>query len=285
MIKMELKQLVDPAYSVLVIGPHPDDIEFSTGRLIMRRKGKNTFAIVMTDGRRGQEGTPYKKTYSQEDYAKIRMRESIKALKELNVDMNNMFFFEVHDQELVNNPYVIDKSFLMFRKLNPDIILIPPFEGAHPDHDACHLFCRVAANNYGKGTVLEYGSYNNYEGKFRVQEFIPLDTKEMELMPTPNEQKRWQNIMKIFKTQLNQQRYYVPKSYREIFRACPKYDYSQLPYASTQANIIRYLMKNIYPIANKIIPIKDKLYYETWTKINPVQINKKLDSYIKEYGL
>ncbi len=285
---MELTSaLSDPANKILVVGPHPDDCEFSTGRLIMRRKGKNTFVICMTDGRKGQEGTPGK-VIPESEYAKLRIRESTKALSELHIELGNAFFFELPDQEIVTNPYIIDKLAMVFRKVKPDFILIPPWEGAHPDHDACHLFSIVAIKNldFPLEKVIEYGSYNNYQGSFRVQEFIPSDSKEFRLKPSPNEQERWNNIMKVFKSQINQQVHYIPRSMFEVFRQVPKYDYSKLPYGNKQSEIIRDLFSPIYPIARKLIPKKDKLFYETWkSNINPNEVNKKLDSYVREYKL
>jgi LmbE family N-acetylglucosaminyl deacetylase len=279
--------LTDPAKKILVVGPHPDDCEFSAGRLIMRKKGQNTFVICMTDGRKGQEGTPGK-VIPEDEYAKLRIKESTKALSELHVDVNNIFFFGLPDQEIVTNPYVIDKLAMIFRKVKPEFILIPPWEGAHPDHDACHLFSIVALKNLGYPfeNVIEYGSYNNYGGQFRVQEFIPSKNAEHKLKPSPTEQERWNNIMKVFKSQLNQQKYYIPKSTFEIFRQVPQYDYSKLPYGDKQSEIIRDLLSPIYPLARKLIPKKDKLFYETWkANINPNEVNKKLDSYVREYKL
>jgi LmbE family N-acetylglucosaminyl deacetylase len=284
---MLIKDLSDPVNRILVVGPHPDDCEFSTGRLIMKRKGQNTFVICMTDGRKGQEGTPGK-VIPEDEYAKLRIKESTKALGELHVDLNNIFFFNLPDQGVVSNPYVIDKIAMILRKVKPEFILIPPWEGAHPDHDACHLFSIVAAKNLGFPIekMIEYGSYNNYQGSFRVQEFIPTDREEFKLKPSPNEQERWNNIMKVFRSQLNQQKYYIPKSTFEVFRQVPLYDYSKLPYGAKQSEIIRDLLSPIYPLARKLIPNKDKLFYETWkSNVNPNEINKKLDSYVKEYKL
>ncbi|MCM2325230.1 MAG: PIG-L family deacetylase [Candidatus Woesearchaeota archaeon] len=279
-----LKSLEDPVRKVLVVGPHPDDIEFSTGRLIMRRKGQNVFAVCMTDGRKGQEGTPAKKILPEDEYARVRELESTRALKELGIDLNNLFFMGIPDQELVFNPFVIDKLFMLFRKIRPDFILIPPWEGAHPDHDACHLFARIAAKNFEFQNIIEYGSYNNYGGEFHIQEFIPMGVEEFRLVPRPNEQKRWNDIMKIFRTQINQQKHYIPKSVFEVFRKVPDYDYTKLPYSTKQAEIIRDLLRPIYPLARKLIPNKDKMFYETWkSNIDPSEINKKLDGYVHHY--
>ena len=220
-----LDKLINTGNKILIVGAHPDDVEFSTGRLILRRKGKNTYAICMTDGRKGQEGTPVKKLMLESDYAKLRVTESTRALKEFNIDLSNMFFMNCPDLDLVSNPYVIDKLFMIIRKINPDFVLIPPWEGAHPDHDATHLFTRVALQNFSfpKNKIIEYGSYNNFGGKFNIQEFIPNNTHNNKFIPTPNEQKRWNNIMRTFKSQLNQQKYYIPKSKSENYRFLPEF--------------------------------------------------------------
>jgi len=278
-----IDELTNISRKILIVGAHPDDAEFSTGRLLLKRKGKNSVVLCLTDGRKGQESTQGPKI-DEEKYAIIRIAESKKALKELNV--NNMHFLGIPDQKLIFNPYIIDKIYLIIKKTAPDYILIPPYEGAHPDHDTAHLFTIIAARNYGfnKNNIIEYGSYNNYNGKFRVQEFIPADTKEYNLIPTPNEQKRWLSILKIFKTQKNQQLHYIPRSSFENYRRLPSYDYRKLPYTGKQALIIRHLL--LYPIARKILPNKDKLFYETWKdNLNPIKIKQKLNNYIEQYGI
>lgn len=279
-----IKKLEDIKNRILVVGPHPDDIEFSTGRLILRRKGRNIYTICISDGRKGQEGTAVKKVISEEDYSKLREKESYRALKEFNIDFNNIFFMGLPDQDIVSNPYIIDKLFMLFRKIKPDYILIPPWEGAHPDHDAVHLFCVMAAKNYNINfsRIIEYGSYNNYNGEFSVQEFIPKDTVQQKFIPTKNEQKKWFSIMKLFKSQLNQQKDYIPKSTFENFRVLPKYDYKKLPYSTKSSKIIRGLLS--HQIARKIMSKKDKLFYETWnTNINPIIVKNKLNGYVEHY--
>jgi LmbE family N-acetylglucosaminyl deacetylase len=281
-----LDELTNIRNKILIVGAHPDDVEFSCGRLLLRRKGRNSYIICMTDGSKGQEGTMLRKTFSEKEYVELREKESRKALKELNVDKKNIFFYKLPDQELVSNPYIIDKLYLLLKKTNLDYILIPPWEGAHPDHDTTHLFMFIVAENVGfnKNKIIEYGSYNNYDGKFTLQQFIPFENiNEERLIPTPNEQKRWLNIMKIFKTQKNQQKHYIPKSKFENFRILPTYEYSKLPYSRKHSKIIRQLLNPVYLIARKILPNKDKLFYETWTSINPEKIKEKLHQYIEHY--
>jgi LmbE family N-acetylglucosaminyl deacetylase len=284
---MLLDELTKTEKKILIIGPHPDDIEFSTGRLIMKRKGKNVFIIVMTDGRKGQDGSKTKRIIPEEQYAKIRKNESRKALKEFGVNEGNIYFLNLHDQEILSNPYIIDNIYLRIKKTSPDFILIPPWEGAHPDHDAAHLFALVAAKNAGFNIkkVIEYGSYNNYEGKLRVQEFIPFeDAEDFTLIPTPNEQKRWTDIMKIFRSQTSLHEKYIPVSHFERYRELPKYDYTKLPYSTEQAEIVRDLLSIIYPVARNIIPKKQKMFYETWKdNINPSKVKQKLNEYVKHY--
>jgi LmbE family N-acetylglucosaminyl deacetylase len=273
-----LDELINTQKRILIVGAHPDDAEFSTGRLLLRRKGRNSFVVCMTNGGKGQDGNKF----SEEEFAAIRVEESRKALKEFNVAHENIFFLGLEDQNLVSNPFVIDRLFLILRKTNPDFILVPPWEGAHPDHDTAHLFAVIAARNSYK--MIEYGSYNNYQGRLRVQEFIPADTSEERLVPSKGEQKRWMNIMRIFRSQKSLREKYLPVSSFENYRLLPDYDYDKLPYSTKEAEIIRDLLGSVYPVARKIIPGKSKLYYETWNNINPKAIKDKLNHYARHYG-
>ncbi len=280
------KELTNTKKKLLLIGPHPDDIEFSAGRLILRRKGENIFAIIMTDGRKGQEADA-KKKIPEGEYAKIRENESKKALKEFGIKEENMIFMNLYDQEVISNPFIIDKLFLKIKKTAPDFLLLPPWEGAHPDHDATHLFTIIASKNaeFDSKNIIEYGSYNNYGGKLRVQEFIPFEnTDEFTLNPSHNEQKRWLAVMKIFRSQKSLQEKYIPVSRVERFRHIPSYDYTKLPYSTEQAQIVRELLSPIYPIVRKIIPQKQKMFYETWKdNIDPSKVKQKLNEHVKNY--
>ena len=283
-----IKQLENRKKKILLAGAHPDDVEFSTGRLILRRKAQNTSIICVTDGRKGQEGTDTDVILPEDEYAKLRIKESQKALNILGLNENSSYFLNIPDQKLISNPYIIDKISLIIKKEQPDFLLIPPWEGAHPDHDTTHLFLLIAAKNisYPFDNIVEYGSYNNYKGKFRVQEFIPFAVNEEKLTPSEKEQNTWKKAMSEFKSQKNQQAYYIPKSTFENYRRLPKYDYKKLPYSKSHIKVIRELLNPIYPIAQKIIPRKDKLFYETWkNSINPENIKKKLNHYIEHYEI
>ena len=226
----------------------------------------------MTDGRKGQDESNDK--IPEEDYVKIRLSETRAALKELNVE--NQFFLNLPDQDLVSNPFIIDKLFLFIKNIKPDFILVPPWEGAHPDHDTAHLFTIIAACNinYHKQNIIEYGSYNNYEDKFKLQEFIPKNTDEYRFNPSLDEQKTWLKLMKIFNSQKHQQEHYIPKSKFENYRQLPDYDYSKLPYSRKHSDLLRDLFP--YQLAKRFLSSKDKLFYETWADIDPRRINKKL---------
>ncbi|MEM3374740.1 MAG: PIG-L family deacetylase [Candidatus Woesearchaeota archaeon] len=274
-----LRELLKIRNKILIIGPHPDDVEFSTGRLILKRKGKNVFVFCMSDGRKGQEIG----NYSESEFAKIRIKESQKALKLMNLNLKNVHYFMLPDQEVMNNPFIIDKMFIVIKNIKPDYVLIPPWEGAHPDHDATHLFSVISLKNlmFDFNKIVEYGSYNYYQGRMNVQKFIPKNSVEFKLYPDKELQKKWSSIMKLFKSQVSLQKKYVPKSFFECYRLLPKYDYSKLPYENSY--ILRDLLNPIYPLAKKIFPKKTLMFYETWNNINPMNVKKKLFFNKKHY--
>ncbi|MBT4351283.1 hypothetical protein HOD20_02020, partial [archaeon] len=76
--------------------------------------------------------------------------------------------------------------------------------------------------------IIEYSSYNNYEGNFRIQEFIPMDTHEEKLIPTDEEQHKWVEIMKVFESQPSLHEKYVPNSSFESFRLLQIYHIQQI---------------------------------------------------------
>ncbi|MBT3720945.1 PIG-L family deacetylase [archaeon] len=277
---MLIKNLIDKNKKILIIGAHPDDVEFSTGRLMLKRKGENTHVVILTDGRKGQVNDI---EISEKKYAIIRIKESIRALQKLGIKNENRYFLGYRDQELTFQSLAINKIKKIIQKIQPDYILVHPYEGAHPDHDAAHVFTYIAAKKakYSLNNIIEYSSYNHFGGKYNLQEFIPKETREIILNPTKKEQTKWSTIMREFKSQKTLQKIEIPKSKFEKYRKLPNYNYTKLPYSSTFCLIIRHLISPIYSIAKIILPKKDKLFYERWSKIDPLIIHRRIKSIVE----
>jgi bacillithiol biosynthesis deacetylase BshB1 len=111
-------------FSILVIGPHPDDQELGMGGTIARlvEQGHAVHLVDMTDGEPTPLGSP-----------EIRARESAAAAKILGVSRTQI--------GLVNRQVIHDipsrhKLAAVIRKFKADVLFLPYLLDAHPDHVA-----------------------------------------------------------------------------------------------------------------------------------------------------
>ncbi len=108
---------------VLAIGAHPDDIEIGAGGALAEliRRGKSVAVLDLTNGEPTPHGSP-----------EIRKRETEKSSSILGVKQRIMLDFK--NRELMDSISARKKIAEVYRKLRPEIILMPHWVDAHPDH-------------------------------------------------------------------------------------------------------------------------------------------------------
>lgn len=141
---------------VLIVGTHPDDIEFGMGATLAKHIliGDEVSVIVLTDGERNNEGT-----YIRSDE---RRRESKEALKILGYT-NKIKFLNLCKVEVKQTTIkVIEKEINYFL---PDRIYTHSKNDRHQDHRNCYY------------SVLSAGRYVNeillFEVYSTLSEFLP----------------------------------------------------------------------------------------------------------------
>jgi LmbE family N-acetylglucosaminyl deacetylase len=105
---------------ILVIGPHPDDLEFGCGGALYKfsKKGFKLNLLVMTKGEVGGE-------------PEIREREQNKSARILKANLLWGGFLDTKvemSRELINS---IESN---IKKINPDLILVNYYNDTHQDH-------------------------------------------------------------------------------------------------------------------------------------------------------
>jgi N-acetylglucosamine malate deacetylase 1 len=108
---------------VLAIAAHPDDVELTCGGTLikMAARGYRTGVLDLTRGEMGSRGTP-----------EIRAREAAAAAKILGVKVRENL--GLPDSRLeVNEDYKLEVA-RMIRELQPRTVILPYWEGRHPDH-------------------------------------------------------------------------------------------------------------------------------------------------------
>ncbi|MFH1454149.1 MAG: PIG-L family deacetylase [Armatimonadota bacterium] len=195
--------------TIVVFAPHCDDEVLGCGGLIKKAvsAGAKVHIVLITNG----EGFKYaveakflKVTPSVEnyiDFARIRQKESLSALKHLGIDPKNIFFLGYPDRGIArmwetnwgrdnpfyspytknysslyensftkNTPYSGEALFSDIEKIlkitGPDIIYIPHTMDAHPDHWAANCFITAAVEKEKHGKKPRVLAYLVHRGNW-----------------------------------------------------------------------------------------------------------------------
>jgi len=108
---------------LLAIAPHPDDVELTCGgtMLKMAESGYRTGILDLTRGETGSRGTP-----------ETRLKEAARAAKILGVTVRrNLGLPDAHLRVCDEYKAAIAE---VIRELEPRTVLLPYWEGRHPDH-------------------------------------------------------------------------------------------------------------------------------------------------------
>jgi len=127
---------------LLAIAPHPDDVELTCGGTMikMAKAGYRTGILDLTRGETGSRGTP-----------ETRLKEAAKAGKVMGVAVRrNLGLPDAHLE--VNEPQKMAVAEVI-REFEPHTVIVPYWEGRHPDHytagQLCYEACFIAGlRNY-----------------------------------------------------------------------------------------------------------------------------------------
>lgn len=108
---------------LLAIAPHPDDVELTCGGTLLKaaEQGYKTGILDLTAGEMGTRGTP-----------ETRLKESAKAARILRVaHRENLGLPDAHLEVSTGMKMAVA---LRIRALKPHTVILPYWEGRHPDH-------------------------------------------------------------------------------------------------------------------------------------------------------
>jgi len=110
---------------LLAIAPHPDDVELTCGgtMLKMADAGYRTGILDLTQGETGTRGTP-----------EIRAREAARAAKILRVKLRRNAGLPDSRLRVCDEQKAVIAEII--RELQPRTVILPYWEGRHPDHYA-----------------------------------------------------------------------------------------------------------------------------------------------------
>jgi bacillithiol biosynthesis deacetylase BshB1 len=119
------------AVDVLLIGAHPDDVEWGAGgiALLLRNEGVSFGILDLTDGEMGSRGT-----------TEERKVEAVRAAESMGASARETL--HLRDCGLVDAPEYRRRIASVIRRYRPKIVLAPLWEDRHPDHAAAGLLVR-----------------------------------------------------------------------------------------------------------------------------------------------
>ncbi len=162
---------------VIVVMPHPDDVESRMGGTVARwaRDGKEVIYVVCTNRDKGTNDP----SIQPEELARIREQEQLAAAEILGV--REVVFIRYPDQGLEDTPEFRKKIVRLIRTYRPDIVVTVDSYGRYIDHRDHRIAARVtldAVFPYASGThaypdLLEEGLQPH-----RVKEVLICGTRD-----------------------------------------------------------------------------------------------------------
>jgi bacillithiol biosynthesis deacetylase BshB1 len=117
-----------PALDVLAIAAHRDDVEQTCGGTLLKmaQQGRSTGILDLTQGEMGTRGT-----------AESRAREATEAARILQVSFRHAL--DIPDGRVENTWSNRLKVACVVREQRPRVVILPYWQGRHPDHYTCSV--------------------------------------------------------------------------------------------------------------------------------------------------
>lgn len=224
-----------PAPRAMLVFAHPEDETVALGARIGRFQ--NAHFILVTDGApRSQSDSRMHGFASWTDYRDARARELTAMLRLAGVSQMSRECFDIPDQEAAFDMAGLARRIAQrIHAIQPEVILTHPYEGGHPDHDACafavHHACLLADGSSGPQPLIVEGAfYHAGPDVVETEKFLPAAAPAPEVVRvlSPREQSRKRERMDCFVTQSNTLAQFACAA--ERFRIAPHYDFSHPPH-------------------------------------------------------
>ena len=218
----------------LMVFAHQDDEVVALGARL-GNFGSAHFVHV-TDGAPRNEQDSRKHGFSTlAEYRNVREKEVAAVFRAAGLGNVSRECLRVPDQEASLTLTALTRTIeRILRQHRPQVIFTHPYEGGHPDHDACAFAVHRAVELRPEserpliieGTFYHAGPRGHQAGTFLP---APHPTPCTELRLTTEERRRKQALLDLFKTQRETLRGF-PLEY-ERFRIAPRYDFRRPPHA------------------------------------------------------
>ncbi len=209
----------------LLVFAHPDDEVIAVGGR-MGRFAESHFVHVTDGAPRNELDSRAHGFQHLDDYRSARVEEFRSMLERAGIPSTPHECLGIPDQEASLQLAELTRRIArLIQEHRPEVIFTHPFEGGHPDHDACAFAMHHAA---GSTPIIEAPFYNAiHRGQFA---FLPAPglVDEVVYDLTPDELARKRALIACFTSQRETLSGFNATT--ERFRVAPEYDFSAPPH-------------------------------------------------------
>jgi N-acetylglucosamine malate deacetylase 2 len=226
-----------PLPRALLVFAHPDDETIALGARLRRMAGAHL--VHVTDGApRNEQDSRACGFRSFLEYRAARSAEFAGMLRHARLETMSRECLGIPDQQAALRLAALTRALAeRIRMHRPEIVFTHPYEGGHPDHDACAFAVHqaVALADMPAPAIIECASYHAGPHGIETGIFLPppapvpdAPLPELVFTLSTEEQQRKQALLDCFTTQ---QRTLGPfRGDEERFRIAPVYDFTRPPH-------------------------------------------------------
>lgn len=215
----------------LVIAAHPDDDVIGASWVL--RRHPEVHVLYLTDGApKNPRLWSTKAPRTRADYARQRRGEARRALALAQVANERIHDLGFVDQELCHELERLTATLAsVVRALAPRVVLVQPYEGGHPDHDAAAFAAQAALRLLGgrAPVLLEMTSYHLRDGALRTGEFLAPRGFVVERTLSASDRDSKARMFDCHRSQRDVLSAFALEG--ELYRRAPRYDFGAPPHA------------------------------------------------------
>jgi LmbE family N-acetylglucosaminyl deacetylase len=220
-----------PAPRALLVFAHPDDEVIAIGARLGRFKTARF--VHVTDGApRNEYDSQAHGFHSLAGYRRARAAELRRALALARIPASAQECLGIPDEGAsLALPELVKRLYALINEYRPEIVLTHPYEGGHPDHDACAFSVSRAVGllelrQKSVPLVVESAFYHAGPAGFETGTFL-ADSNQNSVITCwldSTERLRKSRLLSCFHTQQETLRSFTAEC--ERFRMAPKYDFN-----------------------------------------------------------